>query len=120
MSSKKELKKGGEVPCGESEEIFTGRVDSDEYIRAAITVNVEKNDSQDISTPFRARVPYILSLTVAIFNICAVPVTPAHVFSRLLDMPLDSLIAISLAWSMIKTIKDVCIFLKKENNMCCF
>ena len=41
-SSKKELKKGGEVPCGESEETFTGRVDSDEYIRAAITVDVEK------------------------------------------------------------------------------
>lgn len=116
MSSKKESKKVGEVPCEEHEETFTDRVENNQHIEAAITINTKQEDLQNISTPFRARVPYELSLTVAIFNICAVPVTPAHLFSRLLDMPLDSLIAISLAWSMVKTIIDVCIFLKKENK----
>ena len=114
--SENESKKGSEVPCEKEEETFTDRVDSDEDIRAAITIHAEQKDSQDISTPFTARVPYIQLLTVAIFYICAVPVTPAHVFSTLLDIPLDSLIAISLAWSMMKTIKDVCFFLKKENK----
>ena len=43
--------------CEEHEETFTDRVENNQHIKAAITINTKQEDLQNISTPFRARVP---------------------------------------------------------------
>ena len=118
--SEEESKKDDEVAKGENE---ATAIDGDsevniEDLEAAIKEQIkeEQNESQTIAMWFRARVIYVLPITLATFNISTVAFTPAHVFSSLLGESLDTLIAVSLAFSMSGTIRDVAIFLREEGK----
>ena len=110
----------GQPSVAVDEEQLTNGLNNCAILIECETVNKHNGDGeqnvQHSTMWFRARVIYVLPITTVTFNISTVAFTPAHVFSSLLGESLDTLIAVSLAFSMSGTIRDVAIFLREEGK----
>ena len=106
--------------CEESEETFTDRVENNQYIRAAITANVEKmtrktyqlHSGLEFHTYYRWQLPYS---TYALYLL------------RLLMYSRDYLICRWIPWLLFhllgwwwKRLNMYASFWRKKTNMCCF